>query len=100
MSLSGMSTQGKVATGLLTLFFIALTPPGVLLANSDTLLAGQPPLYLWAAGWGVFGIIAFLWAAKADAFAITEDQVPPELRQQDTVVTTEQDADSRAGGDN
>lgn len=100
MPLTTSNREGKAATGLLLVFFAALLPPGVLLANSDALVAGQALLYLWAAGWGLFGILVLLWAARVDAFAITEDQVPPELRDQEEVVTaTEQEESSPTGGE-
>lgn len=89
MSLSTMTREGKIATVLLAAFFAALLPPVLLLANRPTLIGGHSLLYAWSAVWGVFGILVLVWAAWADAFAITEDQVPPELREKEEVVTTE-----------
>ena len=95
-----MRREGKIATGLLLVFFAALLPPGILLANDAALVAGQSLMYLWSAAWGVFGILVLVWAAKSDAFAVTEDQVPPELREQEDVVTaTEHEDVSPAGGE-
>ncbi|WP_255168749.1 hypothetical protein [Natrononativus amylolyticus] len=80
-------TEGKVAAGLLVVFYAALLPPGLLLANESTLVFGQSLMYVWSAVWGVFGILVLVYAARTDAFAITESQVPPELREQEDVAT-------------
>jgi hypothetical protein len=85
--MSPTNTRTRVATALLLVFFAAMLPPIVTVANTDALVAGQAFLYLWAAGWGLFGILVLVWAAAVDAFSITESQVPPELRRQDEVVT-------------
>lgn len=73
-------TEGKIAAVLLLVFFLALNPPLVYLANRQTLVLGFAPLYLWAVAWGLFGTGVLVWAAWRDAFALTPDQVPPELR--------------------
>lgn len=80
MSVLPQSKDGKIAVVLLAVFFIALNPPVVYLANSQELVLGMAPLYLWAVIWGTFGTTVLLWAAWRDAFALTPDQVPPELR--------------------
>lgn len=82
--------EGKVAVALFALFFAALLPPAVGVANSTALVGGHAALYLWATAWGLFVIAALVWAAKRDALGITEDQVPPELREREDVVTAEE----------
>lgn len=80
MNVLPQSTDGKIAVALLVVFFIALNPPVVYLANSQQVVLGMVPLYLWTVVWGVFGTAVLVWAAWRDAFALTPDQVPPELR--------------------
>lgn len=82
------TSNTKIATVLLLVFFVALMPPAILLANEATLVAGNALLYVWSAVWGLFGIVVLTWAAWTNAFAITEEQVPPELREREEVVTT------------
>lgn len=74
------STDGKIATVLLVAFFIAMNPPVVYLANDQTTVLGVAPLYLWAVAWGLFGTVVLVVAAWRDAFSLTPDQVPPEIR--------------------
>ncbi|WP_266080655.1 hypothetical protein [Haladaptatus caseinilyticus] len=77
--------EGKIAAGLLILFIIAMNPPVVYIANSATTTLGMGTLWLYAVAWGMFAIIVLLWAAKHDAFSLTEEQVPPELRRTEDV---------------
>lgn len=79
MNVLPRSKDGKIAVVLLVVFFIALNPPVVYLANSQELVLGTAPLYLWTVVWGSFGTAVLLWAAWRDAFALSPDQVPPEL---------------------
>lgn len=87
MSPTTTTREGKIAAGLLVAFYAALLPPGLLLANEPTLVFGQSLMYVWSTAWGLFGILALVWAARVDAFAITESQVPPELRDREDVAT-------------
>lgn len=84
-----MSRDGKIATVLLILFGIMLTPPVVFWVNTDGFLGGWPIMFLWAVGWALFGIAVLAWAASTGAFALNEDQIPPELREREDVVTTD-----------
>lgn len=85
--------NGRIAAALLAVFFVATMPPAVGLANSERLVAGQATLYLWAVVWGTIAVAVLLWAARTDAFAITEDQVPPELRGQEDVAVREEEVE-------
>jgi hypothetical protein len=80
--------EGKIATVLLTVFVVAMNPPVVYVANSATTTFGIGTLYLYAIAWGLFAIGVLVWAAKNNAFALTEEEVPPELRQSDDVDVT------------
>lgn len=80
---------GRIAAALLAVFFVATMPPAVGLASTERLVAGQAALYLWAVGWGAVAVAVLLWAARVDAFALTEDQVPPELRERGDVAVRE-----------
>lgn len=87
MVLVPKTREGKIAGALLLVFFIAMNPPVVYVANEATTVGGWGLLYVWVVVWGVFAILALLWAARNDAFGLTEEQVPPEIRQQEDVVT-------------
>lgn len=78
--------QGKIASALLIVFGIALTPPVVYWVNTEALLFGWPVMFLWAVGWATFAVVVLAWAAKTNAFALSEDQVPPELAEREEVV--------------
>ena len=97
------SRTGPVATLLGVLFIIMVTPPVVLLVNTPTLVLGFPVYYLWMVVWGLFVIAVLIWAGWRDAYALTNDQVPPELRAREDIVPehTESGAaeDTARGGD-
>lgn len=84
-----MAHPRKVTLAIFVVFTIAMNPPVILLVDSPTTVLGVNSLYLWTVAWGVFITLVLVWAAWRDAFALTEDQVPPELRQRDDVADTE-----------
>lgn len=91
---------GKVTVGVLAVFTVAMNPPVITLVDAPRLVAGMSSLYLWTVGWGVAITLVLVWAAWRDAFALTEDQVPPELREADeTAVAESAGGRSTAGGD-
>jgi len=77
--------EGKIAAALLAVFVVAMNPPVVYVANSATTTFGLGTLWLYAVVWGLFAIGVLVWAAKHDAFSLTEAQVPPELRRDEEV---------------
>lgn len=77
--------QGKIAAVLLGIFVVAMNPPTVYAANRATTTFGIGTLWLYAVAWGLFAIAVLVWAAKHDAFSLTEAQVPPELRDDEDV---------------
>lgn len=81
--------EAVIGTALLAIFFIGMNPPVVNIFNQATTIAGLSMLYLWLIVMAVFISAVLVWAAKEDAFALTEDQVPPELRDQEDVLTAE-----------
>lgn len=91
---------GKLTTGFFILFTIVMNPPAILLVNKQTVIAGNALLYLWSVVWGLIVSLVLIWAAWRNAFAITEDQVPPELREDDEVTTaqTVSSEDTSTGG--
>lgn len=86
-----MSRAGKITTIILVIFTIAMNPPVIGVVDTPTLIAGMASLYGWTVGWGVFISLVLIWAAYRDAFALTEKQVPPELRRSEDVTTTQSD---------
>ena len=88
------SRTGTVATALGVLFVIMVTPPVIWLVNTPTLVAGVSVLYLWSVAWGIFVIAVLVWAARRDAYALTNDQVPPELRETEDVLTNQVGTDT------
>lgn len=76
-------SEGKVALAILAVFALALHLPFVSFANNPTLTLGVSTLWLYAVAWGVLAIVVLVWAAWTDAFGLTQDQVPPELRDGD-----------------
>lgn len=82
------SRAGKITTAILVVFTVAMNPPVILLVDTPILVAGVNLLYLWTTVWGLVISVIFIWAARRDAFALTEDQVPPELRDTDEVTMT------------
>lgn len=93
------SKARKIAIALIIIFVIAMTPPVILLIDSPTTVFGIAQIYLWSVIWAVFISILLIWAAWRDVFALTQDQVPPELRDED-VMTEQSDAveESTTGG--
>lgn len=77
--------EGKIATALLAVFVVAMNPPVVYVANSATTTFGIGTLYLYAIAWGLFAIGVLVWAAKNNAYALTEEEVPPELRESEDI---------------
>ncbi|WP_255171395.1 hypothetical protein [Natrononativus amylolyticus] len=67
----------------------AMLPPVLWLVNEPILIAGYPLLYLWAIAWGTIGIAVLYVTVRLNLFGIGPDQVPPELRQQETPVPTD-----------
>lgn len=92
------TTKQWIAIGLLTVFAIAMLPPGLWLVNEPTLVAGYPVLYLWSVGWALFAILVLLWASRENLFGITDDKTPPELAARSDVAVTGSEA-SVTGGD-
>ena len=87
-----MSHAGKITTIILAIFTIAMNPPVIGIIDIPTLIAGMASLYGWTVGWGIFISLVLIWAAYRDAFALTEEQVPPELRRSEDVTTTQSDS--------
>lgn len=92
------SRAGKVTIAVLAVFTVAMNPPVILWVDAPVVVAGVNLLYLWTAAWGLFISAVFIWAARRDAFALTEDQVPPELREADEVMATSDTDEGAAGG--
>lgn len=88
--------EAVIGTALLAIFFVGMNPPVVNVFNQATTVAGLSMLYLWLIVMSVFISAVLVWAAKEDAFALTEDQVPPELREQEGVLTAEERATEEA----
>jgi hypothetical protein len=73
--------SARVTTTLvLGLAVLMLNPPAIQRIDDPTPTVGMAPLYLWIVFWGLVVVGAFLWAALKDAFGLSNDQVPPELR--------------------
>jgi hypothetical protein len=79
----------KVTIAILVIFTIAMNPPVIQMVDTPMTVAGIDLLYLWTVMWGIFITSTLIWAAWRNAFALTEDQVPPELRSREEVVTTQ-----------
>ena len=82
----------KITLVILGIFTIAMNPPVIQLVDAPTIVLGINSLYLWTVAWGIFITLVLVWAAWRDAFALTEDQVPPELRQREDVRGAEANA--------
>lgn len=82
----------KITLAILVVFMIAMNPPVIQFVDAPTTVLGINLLYLWTVAWGVLITLVLVWAAWRDAFALTEDQVPPELRERDEVRETETSA--------
>ena len=90
---------GKITVAILAVFTVAMNPPVIGIVSSPTLIAGMASLYAWTVFWGVLISIVLIWAAWRDAFALAEDQVPPELRDDEHVSTTRSNTrESHTGG--
>lgn len=59
---------------------LMLNPPVVTAIDSATPVFGAAPIYLWIVGWGLVPVAVLLLAARTDAIGLSEQQVPPELR--------------------
>ncbi|MFC7157264.1 hypothetical protein ACFQPA_17680 [Halomarina halobia] len=90
------TTAGKVTVGFLVAFTIAMNPPVITIVDSPTTVFGINLLYLWTVVWGLLVSLVLVWAARRDAFALTEDQVPPELRAAEGVDPTRPSAGEEA----
>lgn len=86
------SRAGKITVAILAVFTIAMNPPVIEIVDAPTTVVGINVLYLWTVSWGILITLVLIWAAWHDAFALTEDQVPPELRSDEEIVTTESDS--------
>jgi hypothetical protein len=91
------SQAGKIATVLGILFILMVTPPVALLVSTPTLIFGIAAYYLWMTVWGVFISVVLIWAAWRDAYTLTNDQVPPELRETERVATEQTGVDTAEG---
>lgn len=80
---------GWIATSLLAMFVVAMNPPVVYMVNSATTTFGIGTLYLYAIVWALFAISVLVWAAKNDAYVLTEKEIPPELREREDTDSTE-----------
>ncbi|WP_458210444.1 hypothetical protein [Haladaptatus sp. NG-SE-30] len=90
------SRAGKITTAILIAFTIAMNPPVIQIVDVPGTIAGIGALYLWTVIWGIFITAVLIWAAWRDAFALTEDQVPPELHSREEVVTTQSSSQDTA----
>lgn len=88
MSILPRRRAGRIAVVLFAVFFIAMNPPVINFVNRAETFGGFAQLYVWYMFWAFYMAAALLWAAKNDAFSLTEDQVPPELREREDIVTT------------
>ena len=96
-----ITRAGKVTAAVLVVFTVAMNPPVIGLIGSETVVVGMASLYAWTVFWGVVVSLVLIWAAWRDAFSLTEDQVPPELRDDERVVTTHVSSrDTHADGGN
>lgn len=86
----------RITLAIFVVFTIAMNPPVILLVDSPTTVLGINSLYLWTVAWGIFITLVLVWAAWRDAFALTEDQVPPELRRREEVPDTEANSQDTA----
>lgn len=77
-------SEGRIALALLAIYAVALHLPFISVANNPTTTLGVSTLWMYAVAWGVFAIVVLVWAAWTDAFGLTQNQVPPELRDDDT----------------
>lgn len=75
----------KITIGFLLIFTISMTPPVVYLVDAPTTVFGINQLYLWTAVWAILVSLVLVWAAWRSVFALSEDQVPPELRDTDVM---------------
>lgn len=101
MVLSGMiqSRAATIGTILLAVFFIGMNPPVIGFFNRATTVAGFGLLYLWLVVMAIYVSVVIGWLAYTGAYALTEDQVPPELRKKEDIVTTVDDEANPKGGD-
>lgn len=81
------SQARKITIGFLILFTIAMTPPVVYLVDAPRTIFGITQLYLWTAVWAILVSLVLVWAAWRSVFALSEEQVPPELRDAEDVMT-------------
>lgn len=81
------SRPRKITTTIFVVFTLVMNPPIIFWMDLPTIVFGTDLLYLWTVCWGVLISIVLIWAAWNDALALTEDQVPPELRGTEGVVT-------------
>lgn len=86
------SRAGKITVAFLAVFTVAMNPPVVTSIDEPGLVFGINTLYLWSVVWGILVSLVLIWAAWRDAFALTEEQVPPELRDSEDVTTVRSDA--------
>ncbi len=77
----------KLTIGFLIVFTISMTPPVVYLVDAPRTVFGITQLYLWTAVWAILVSLVLVWAAWRSVFALSEEQVPPELRDTEGVMT-------------
>ena len=93
------SRSGKITVAFLVVFTVAMNPPVIGLVDAPTLVFGIASIYIWTVAWGIFISLVLIWAAYNDAFALSEDQVPPDLRDNEEVTTRQSEAqEATAGG--
>lgn len=89
---------------MFAIFIIGMNPPVIGLFNRATTVLGFGSLYIWLVVMTVYVSLVLVWIARSDGFALSESQVPPELRDRDDVVTTtdgaqKPDEETTPGGD-
>lgn len=77
----------KISVSLLIVLFILILPPTIHIIGGMLGIAS----FFFLVTLGLFGIAVLVWAALSNTLALSEDQVPPELRKQEDVVTVEND---------
>lgn len=86
------SRSGKTTVAVLVIFTIAMNPPVIGFVDAPTLVFGMASIYVWTIAWGIFVSLVLIWAAYNDAFALSEDQVPPDLRDSEEVTTSQSES--------
>lgn len=98
MSRDTVPRRGWIAAALLALAGLMLSPPVVFVVNTERFVAGWPVTFLWAVGWAAVAVVVLAWAARTGAFSLTDDQVPPALRDREEALASEETADGTVAG--